>query len=73
MADKPYPWTCGNCGHKKVVPVVGDYSIDVKRDDKLYKVIITKIEIPTCQNCGNVQTGIEIADIVTKAIREIPK
>ncbi|MFN9183938.1 MAG: type II TA system antitoxin MqsA family protein, partial [Planctomycetota bacterium] len=64
------PWTCGKCAQKRVEPVVGDYSVDLKHDGKLHNIILSQIEIPTCQNCGNVQTGIEIGDKVTKALRE---
>jgi putative zinc finger/helix-turn-helix YgiT family protein len=70
MADKPYPWTCGRCAHKRVEPVVGDYTVDFKHDGRLHKVVLLQIEIPTCQNCGNVQTGIQLGDKVTKALRE---
>ena len=70
MPDKPYPWTCGKCAQKRVEPVVGDYSVDFKHDGKLHNIVLSQIEIPTCQNCGNVQTGIEIGDKVTKALRE---
>lgn len=70
MADKPYPWTCGNCAQKKVEPVIGDYATQFKHDGKLYDIVLSQVEIPTCQNCGTVQTGIEIGDKVTKALRE---
>lgn len=70
MVDKPYPWTCGNCAQKRVEPVVRDYTVDFKHDGKLHNIVLSQIEIPTCQNCGNVQTGIEIGDKVTKALRE---
>ena len=71
MADKPYPWTCGNCTQKKVQPVIGDYATQFKHDGKLYDIVLSQVEIPTCQNCGTVQTGIEFGDKVTKALREI--
>ena len=70
MADKSYPWTCGNCAQKRVEPVVKDYTVDFKHDGKLHNIVLSQVEIPTCQNCGNVQTGIEIGDKVTKALRE---
>ncbi len=70
MSDKSYPWTCGKCAQKRVEPVVGNYSVDFKHDGKLHNIVLSQIEIPTCQNCGNVLTGIEIGDKVTKALRE---
>ena len=70
MADKPYPWTCGNCAQKRVEPVVRDYTVDFKHDGKLHNIVLSQVEIPTCQNCGNVQTGIELGEKVTKALRE---
>ena len=70
MADKPYPWTCGNCAQKTVQPVIGDYATQFKHDGKLYDIVLSQVEIPTCQNCGTVQTGIDLGDKVTKALRE---
>jgi len=70
MADKPYPWTCGNCAQKTVEPVIGDYATQFKHDGKLYDIVLSQVEIPTCQNCGTVQTGIDLGDKVTKALRE---
>lgn len=70
MADKPYPWTCGNCAQKKVEPVIGDYAVQFKHDGKVHDIVLSQIAIPTCQNCGTVQTGTEIGDKVTKALRD---
>lgn len=70
MADKPFPWTCGNCAQKRVEPVVGDYETDIKHDGTLHHIVLPQIEIPTCQNCGTVHTSIDIGAKVTKALRE---
>lgn len=70
MADKPYPWTCGNCAEKRVHPVVQDYSTQFKHDGKLYDLLIRNLAIPTCENCGERLFGIEHGDKVTQALRE---
>jgi putative zinc finger/helix-turn-helix YgiT family protein len=49
---------------------VRDYEVDFKHDGKLHKIVLPEVEIATCQNCGTVQTDIEIGDKVTKALRE---
>lgn len=70
MADKPFPLTCGNCAKKKVEPVIGDYTTQMLRDGKLYDVFLSQVEIPTCQNCGTVHTGIDLAEKVARAMEK---
>ncbi len=70
MADKPYPWTCGNCAQKRVQPIVQDYQTQFKHDGKLHDLLIRDVAIPTCENCGEKNFGIEQSDRVTQALRE---
>ena len=53
--DKPFPWTCGNCATKTVFPVIGNFSIDVKRNGKIYHLDLGDVEIPTCSICKSQQ------------------
>ena len=69
MADKPYPWTCGQCAQKTIEPVVKDYQIAFKHDGKLHQITLPQIEVPTCRNCGTEQTDILISRQVTSELR----
>ena len=69
MADKPYPWTCGQCAQKTIEPVVKDYQIAFKHDGKLHQITLPQVEVPTCRNCGTEQTDIQISRQVTSELR----
>jgi putative zinc finger/helix-turn-helix YgiT family protein len=69
MADKPYPWTCGQCAQRTIEPVVKDYQIAFKHDGKLHQITLPQVEVPTCGNCGTEQTDIQISRQVTSELR----
>jgi putative zinc finger/helix-turn-helix YgiT family protein len=69
MADKPYPWTCGQCAQKTIEPVVKDYQIAFKHDGKLHQITLPQVEVPTCRNCGTEHTDIQISRQVTSELR----
>jgi putative zinc finger/helix-turn-helix YgiT family protein len=70
MPDKPYPWTCGNCAQKKIVPVVQDYNTKFKHDGKIHELVVKGLPVPTCENCRTQQFSIEQSEKVTAALRE---
>ena len=70
MPDKPYPWTCGNCAQKKIVPIVQDYNTKFKHDGKIHELVVKGLPVPTCENCGTQQFSIEQSEKVTAALRE---
>ena len=69
MADKPYPWTCGQCAQRTIEPVVKDYQVAFKHDGKLHQITLPQVEVPTCGNCGTEQTDIQISRQVTSELR----
>jgi putative zinc finger/helix-turn-helix YgiT family protein len=69
MADKPFPWTCGQCAQKTIEPVVKDYQVAFKHDGKLHPIKLSQIEVPTCKNCGAEQTDLQIGQQVTSELR----
>ena len=70
MPEKTYPWTCGNCGQKKVEPILEDYKTQFKHDGKIHDLIIPNLEVPTCQNCGQRSFSLSQGDRITQALRE---
>ncbi len=50
--DRPFPWRCPHCLAKEVRPAVMPYAAKVKHDGIEYTIDIPALEIPKCQNCG---------------------
>ena len=51
MADKPFPWTCGHCGTKTVLPEDQQVSMKCLHKGKLIPIHISCMSVPTCVNC----------------------
>lgn len=68
--DKPFPWTCGNCATKTVFPVVGNFSIKVKKNEKLYDVHLENVEIPTCSSCKSEWISIDFDEKIENALKK---
>jgi hypothetical protein len=49
---RPFPWPCGNCGTRTVVPAVIDHTAKVRHDGLIYELHLPNIEVPRCQTCG---------------------
>jgi putative zinc finger/helix-turn-helix YgiT family protein len=52
--QKPFPWKCGNCGNRSVVPATIRYSIDMEHDGRTYSVTVDDLAAPRCERCGEV-------------------
>jgi putative zinc finger/helix-turn-helix YgiT family protein len=50
--EKPFPWKCGYCREKAVRRVTLPYSIEMQHDGRMYTVTIPDLEVPRCENCG---------------------
>ena len=48
---RPFPWKCGTCREKAVVPIVVDYVGDVGHDGNYYSIRIPNLEILQCEKC----------------------
>jgi putative zinc finger/helix-turn-helix YgiT family protein len=51
---KPFPWKCGVCRQRLVVPAVVEYSTKVEHDGRTYTVSIPDLQVFRCENCGEV-------------------
>src|SRR6266436_7670399 len=50
--DKPFPWYCPRCRQKVVRPTRIAYRSEILFDDGLHTVEIPQLEVPRCENCG---------------------
>jgi putative zinc finger/helix-turn-helix YgiT family protein len=69
LADKPFPWRCGNCLKDEVSPETMPYATDIKHDGRLYHLEIPAIAIPKCQACGEVVFSNSVDEEVLLALR----
>jgi putative zinc finger/helix-turn-helix YgiT family protein len=67
---RPFPWPCGNCGTRTVVPAVIDHTAKVKHDGLIYELHLPNVEVPRCQTCGATYPTDAIDDKVSDALRE---
>ena len=50
--DRPFPWSCFECGAKEVYPKATDYTSTRKHDERVYTIRIPDLALPTCRKCG---------------------
>ena len=67
--QKPFPWRCPSCGLKEVRPSVAPYAAEVKHDGRVHEVAIDRLEIPTCQSCGEKVFSKHVDDQISQALR----
>lgn len=52
LTMKPFPWKCGRCRERSVVPAVVSYTTEIEHDGRSYSVTVPDLEIPRCSKCG---------------------
>ena len=51
MTDKPFPWTCGHCNTKTVLPEDQQVSMKCLHQGRLIPIHISCMSVPTCITC----------------------
>jgi len=69
MADKPFPWMCGECGRTEIRPKAIEYKAEIKHDGKLYEVQVHNLDVPTCGHCGEQWFDTETDSQINVALR----
>ena len=69
MKHKPFPWRCPDCGLKEVRPVAVPYTAEVKHDGRVHTIEIDRLEIPTCQSCGERLFSKHVDEKISQALR----
>src|SRR3990172_7403847 len=52
LKDKPFPWKCGSCRERTVVPEEVSYTTEIEHDGRTYSVTVPDLVIPCCSKCG---------------------
>ena len=66
---KSYPWKCGTCRERALVPVVIDYQTEVGHDGRTYPVTLPALSVLRCSRCGAIVLDDEADDKVSNALR----
>jgi putative zinc finger/helix-turn-helix YgiT family protein len=52
ISEHRFPWKCGACGERAIVRKVTHYTVQYGHDGRTYTVNVPDLEVPTCENCG---------------------
>lgn len=69
-AGRPFPWKCGECGHRAVKPLVFEYATPLSHDGRVYAVAVPELEAPRCEKCGHVVLTSEANRRIDAAFRQ---
>jgi putative zinc finger/helix-turn-helix YgiT family protein len=67
--DKPFPWRCTSCRQKAVRPALISYRTEILHDDQLHPVEVPQLEVPRCENCGELVFDNHASDQIYRALR----
>src|SRR5271170_1729961 len=66
---RPYPWNCGVCREKALVPLVKDYTAEMEHDGRLYSVTVPQLQILRCEKCGSQKLPAEASEKLEEQLR----
>jgi putative zinc finger/helix-turn-helix YgiT family protein len=52
LSIKPFPWKCGHCRQRAVVPATVSYTTEIEHDGRTYTVTVPDLQTPRCEKCG---------------------
>src|SRR5580700_8277361 len=69
-AIKPFPWKCGHCRKRAVLPAVVPYTTEADHDGRAYVVTVAELKAPRCENCGELVLDAPANRQITEALRQ---
>jgi putative zinc finger/helix-turn-helix YgiT family protein len=66
---KPFPWKCGTCRQRGLVPAVLDYQTEIAHDGRVYPLSLPALHVFRCENCGAIVLDDEACKNITAALR----
>lgn len=66
---KPFPWKCGTCRQRGLVPVVLDYQTEITHDGRAYPLSLPALKVFRCEQCGAIVLDDEACKRITAALR----
>ncbi|HEY7158823.1 MAG TPA: type II TA system antitoxin MqsA family protein [Gemmataceae bacterium] len=67
---KPFPWKCGTCRQRGLIPAVIDYQAEVGHDGCMYSITIPALNVFRCDQCGAIVLDDEADKKVSEALRQ---
>lgn len=49
---KPFPWKCGTCRQRGLVPAVIDYQVELTHDGRAYLINLPGLNVFRCEQCA---------------------
>lgn len=66
---KPFPWKCGTCRQRGLVPAVVDYQTELIYDGCAYTLSLPGLSVFRCEQCGAIVLNDEADRKITDALR----
>ncbi len=67
---RPFPWPCPRCRKKTVWPVIIPYRSAVRYEGKSHTVEVPQLNVPRCEDCGDLIFDNWADEQLTHALRE---
>ena len=66
---KPFPWKCGTCRQRGLVPAVLDYQTEIGHDGRLYQLSLPALKVFRCEQCGAIILNDDSDQKITAGLR----
>ena len=66
---RPFPWRCGTCREKAVIPANVDYIVDAVHDGRKYTFTVPGLQVFQCGKCGEIILDTAANQKITHALR----
>lgn len=66
---KPFPWKCGTCRQRGLVPAILDYQVELAHDGRPYTVKLPSLSVFRCERCGAIVLDDEADQKISDALR----
>ena len=66
---KPFPWKCGTCRQRGLVPAVLDYQTEITHDGRVYQLSLPALKVFRCEQCSAIVLDDEACKKITAALR----
>lgn len=66
---KPFPWKCGSCRRRSLIPAVLDYQTEIMHDGRVYPLTLPSLKVFRCELCGAIVLDDEANRQIGHALR----
>jgi DNA-binding transcriptional regulator YiaG len=68
--NRPYPWKCGECKAKAVVPALISHAAQVKHEGVIHDVVVPELPVHRCDQCKTIVFGEEADHAIRTKLRD---